>query len=237
MNNTTIQLKIRERLNKLSSNDYSNIQCWQIVEAFNKGMVSWIRRNTHGTNLYKEGAEQSIRRIDDLQKILKDTPNFAVTDKGDYFETNISAWPADYLQFSRINCAVTKECCPDPKRIKVYLAEEANVDEYLGDKNRRPDYSWGETFGVIKGNKLQIYHFKEFEIKTLNLVYYRQPIKIQINGCKDPYENVIPSADIECEFKDDLCELFIDEAMKILAGDTENNFQYQRGSKEVEDNN
>ena len=35
MNNATIQLKIQQRLNKIASNDYDNIECWQIVEAFN----------------------------------------------------------------------------------------------------------------------------------------------------------------------------------------------------------
>ncbi len=44
MNNATIQLKIQQRLNKLASNDFDNIECWQIVEAFNKGQVSWCRR-------------------------------------------------------------------------------------------------------------------------------------------------------------------------------------------------
>lgn len=43
MNNLAIILKIEQRLNKLSSNDYDNIQKWQIVEAFNKGTVDWCR--------------------------------------------------------------------------------------------------------------------------------------------------------------------------------------------------
>jgi hypothetical protein len=42
MNNATIQLKIQQRLNKLASSDYDNIECWQIVEAFNKGQVSCV---------------------------------------------------------------------------------------------------------------------------------------------------------------------------------------------------
>ena len=35
MNNTTLQIKFKQRLNKLASNDYDNLECWQIVEAFN----------------------------------------------------------------------------------------------------------------------------------------------------------------------------------------------------------
>ena len=45
MTNDTIQIKVKQRINKLASNDYDNIMPWEIVEAFNKGQVAWCRRN------------------------------------------------------------------------------------------------------------------------------------------------------------------------------------------------
>ena len=57
MLNSTIQIKVKERLNKLDSLDYDNIECWQIVEAFNKVQIEWARRQLHGGNIYKEGDE------------------------------------------------------------------------------------------------------------------------------------------------------------------------------------
>jgi hypothetical protein len=42
MNNITIQLKVKERLNKLDSQDFDNLQAWQIIEAFNKGQVDMV---------------------------------------------------------------------------------------------------------------------------------------------------------------------------------------------------
>ena len=81
MDNATIQLKVQQRLNKLASQDYDNIECWQIVEAFNKAQVVWCRRQLHGMNQMREGDEQSKRRIDDLQVILKEeTIPFSVKD-------------------------------------------------------------------------------------------------------------------------------------------------------------
>ena len=74
MDNLTISLKIKLRLNKLASNDYDNIPDWQIIEAFNKGVVNWCRRNLAGTNILKEGDEASKRRIDDLQILLTPSP-------------------------------------------------------------------------------------------------------------------------------------------------------------------
>ena len=65
MNNTTVKLKVQQRINKLGSKDYDNIQDWQLVEAFNKGVVGWCRRNLQGTNLTKTGDEATIapRRV------------------------------------------------------------------------------------------------------------------------------------------------------------------------------
>ena len=65
MNNTTLQIKFKQRLNKIASDDYDNIECWQIVEAFNKAQIEWCRRQLHGTNNYREGDEMSKRRVDD----------------------------------------------------------------------------------------------------------------------------------------------------------------------------
>ena len=70
--NTTI-LKIKQRLNKLDSSDYDNLQCWQIREAVNKAQLEWIRRQIHGVNLVKEGDEETRMRVDDLQPLLIQT--------------------------------------------------------------------------------------------------------------------------------------------------------------------
>ena len=100
MNNAALQLKIKQRLNKLASNDYDNIECWQIVEAFNKAQVEWVRRQLHGNNIFKEGDESSKRRVDDLQILLTQQLLFG-TDQPEYFRSE--ELPEDYLQFKRVD--------------------------------------------------------------------------------------------------------------------------------------
>jgi len=235
MNNATIQLKIKQRLNKLASNDYDNIECWQLVEAFNKGQVDWCRRNLHGLNVVKEGDEQSTSRIDDLQVLLEET-SLIMLDKTTYYET-VTSIPSEYLRYKRISVMATNECCPEPRRMVVFLAEQGNVDILLKDVNKKPNFDWAETFATFAGDKLQVYTNGEFEIDKVKFTYYRQPIKIQINGCVDPYTQVQSTIDVECEFKDDLVELLIDEAAKIIAGDIESMVQMQRNNQSVEGNN
>lgn len=232
MLNSTITIKMKQRLNKLDSNDYDNIECWQIVESFNKAQVEWTRRQLHGINLVKEGDEQSTRRKDDLQ-ILLDTFNLGLVNK-EYYYTSVL--PVEYLQWKRVDVYAQKECC-DKRRMTVYLAEEGNLNQLLRDKSKQPNFEWAETFATLKGGNVNIYTNGEFAIQQADLIYYRQPIKIQINGCVDPYTGVQTTTEVQCEFKDDIIELIIDEAVSILAGDIESGNQFSRGSEGAERNN
>ena len=117
MLNSTITIKIKQRLNKLDSQDYDNITCWQIVESFNKAQVEWSRRQLHGINLVKEGDEQSTRRKDDLQ-ILMEKSQLPLADQDYYFSGTL---PVDYLQWKRVDVFANKGCC---------------------DKRMRNDYLW-----------------------------------------------------------------------------------------------
>jgi hypothetical protein len=232
MLNSTITIKVKERINKLDSNDYDNIECWQIVEAFNKAQVEWARRQLHGINQVREGDEQSTRRKDDLQ-ILLTTETLPSVDKEYYYRGVI---PQDYLQWKRVDVFAQKECC-DKRRMTVYLAEEGNLNQLLRDKAKRPDFEWAETFATLKGGDVNVYTNNKFDIERMDLIYYRQPIKIQVQGCVDPYTGVASAANVESEFKDDIIELIIDEAVSIIAGDIESGNQFSRGTEGAERNN
>lgn len=233
MLNSTILLKVKLRLNKLASSDYDNITSWQIIEAFNKGQVDWCRRNLHGSNLKQEGDEQSTSRIDDLQVLLTTTPTFTVNKKSLLYEGNI---PVDYLRWKRLSAKAKNDCCP-ARPLVIYLAEEANVDILLKDKNKQPNFDWAETFCTIENNKIQIYTNDLFDITDAKFTYYRQPRYIQIVGVVNPYTGITSTTEVESEFKDDLVELFVDEAVKNLSGDIESMNQLQIATQKVENNN
>jgi hypothetical protein len=74
-----------------------------------------------------------------------------------------------------------KDCCKK-RPMMVYLAEEGNLRELLRDKSKQPSFEWGETFATLKGGYVNIYTNGEFDIEAADLIYYRQPIKIQINN-------------------------------------------------------
>tara|TARA_B100000519_G_scaffold202748_1_gene222127 strand:- start:4212 stop:5933 length:1722 start_codon:yes stop_codon:yes gene_type:complete len=121
MNNTTLQVKIKQRMNKIDSQDYDNIKSWEIAEAFNKAQLEWCRRQLAGTNIRKEGDEMSKRRIDDLSILLTRKRLLGVDIEYDdtfgYFKsTNFASiydpeQGGDYLEFKRIECG-GQQCFP-----------------------------------------------------------------------------------------------------------------------------
>jgi hypothetical protein len=225
MNNNLVQLKFKERLNKLSSMDYDNIECWQVQEAFNKAQIEWVRRQLHGLTTKKENPEQSINMIDNLQILLTDLPFTSLVKRSTYYET--PSIPSDYLHFVRVAATATTECCAD-RVMSVYLGEEANVEALLSDSFKQPDFDWGETFCTVIGNKIRIYTDNKFDVSAARLVYYRKPRNIGFQYCANVDTGGAYSSEVTCELKDDIIEIIIDEAVAILAGDIADINNYQR---------
>ncbi len=234
MNNNLLQIKVKQRLNKLSSGDYDNIECWMIAEAFNKAQVEWCRRQQHGNNIFKESDEQSITRVDDLQTLITTLDLKGNVVDNLYFETN--KLPSNYMRFKRVSIkGQNTECGPRP--FKVYQGQEADVDELLSDVNSKPSFEWAETFCTLANNNIRIYTNNEFTIVNPKLTYYRLPKPVEFKGCININDETIFTTDQESELKDDIVELIIDEACSILAGDIESMIQMQRGLQSAERTN
>ena len=167
MNNNTLLLKLKQRLNKLDSQDFDYIECWQFVDAFNKVQLEWCRRTLHGGNISKEGDELSKRRIDDLQPLLREL-SLTGTITETYFESN--NFPVNtYLEYKKVSTDAISECCKDPRSMTVYLSEVANVSLLLRDPLKNPDFDWGETFCTIQNNTIRIYKNSNFSAQFPNI--------------------------------------------------------------------
>lgn len=232
MINELARLKLKQRLNKLASSDFTNLECWQEFELLNKAQLSWCRRQLHGGNQYQEGDEESKRRIDDLN-ILLTHKELKSINKDIFFESELI--PSNYFEFKKVIAYIKKNGCQTKKRIVCQLVSEADVEEIITDSLRKPSFLWGETICTLFGNKVRVWTMGDFIIDKLELNYYRFPKTISSTQCL----NVDGSADSEqtIEFKDDIAELIIDEAVSIAAGDIQDVNNYQRLNTEVEKTN
>lgn len=213
-----VSAKIDIRLNKGASQDYDNLWPYIKEEAFNKAVNEWVRRQIHGKNQTQEGDEESLMRVDDLQILLK-TDILTVRNKGLYVESE--KLPLDYLYFKRLTPVVSKENCL-AVNIQSYLKEEANVDSLI----TLPSFDFEETFHTLINNKIRCYHNNNFNIDRLNLTYYRKPKVYSFKKLDDIIE-----------FKDDVADILVDEACKIISSDIESLNQKALAQERAEYNN
>lgn len=242
MTNAELQIKVKERLNKLASLDYDNFECWQIVEAFNKAQLEWIRRQVIGANQLQAGEGSTKMNYDDLQKLVKTVTAPGTTNTGApagwtsvSFDILDPANPKDYLYYSSVYVTAHSECCPDSRNIIVYIVDKADLYVILRDENKRPSFDWGETVAILADNKITIYTDNEFVIDSVSLTYYRKPTPVEFQNCIN-VSTGLPTGDVPCEFKDDIAEIIVDNAVAILAADIESFNQYTRATNSVQNN-
>jgi hypothetical protein len=222
MTNQLLRIELEQRLNKLSSSDYVNLECWMLAAAFNKAMDAWVSRQLEGINQTKSTAEGSIRSIDKLQIILQDSP--LVMNKNDeYWEASL---PDDYVEWSRLSANAVANCCP-PRKLKIFLGEQADLDIALLDKNRQPSFEWAETLATVMSGTVRIYTNNCFDINEPVITYYRRARHVKFANCADPDTGEYNEVDVECEFPTNMTETIIDEAAAILANDMDS---YQKQS-------
>ncbi len=229
MTNETIVIKLEQRLNKLSSADFGNVENWMYIEAFNKGYISWIRRQLEGINQERTGAESTTRRIDDLQFLLSNTP-VAMTDGGIFWSGSI---PDDYLQWCRISAYGIDECCP-ARPLIIFESIEADRDINLMDSGKQPNFEWATTFATLSSKTIRIYTNDLFDIQSAELAYYRVPLNIEIAGVANPYTGITSTTDVLCEAPDNVIEIIIDEAVAILAQDIADYSRAQSAAQNAE---
>lgn len=231
MTNAQLQIKIKERLNKLASLDYDNIECWQIVEAFNKAQLEWVRRQIGGYNQKQTGDGSSKINYDDTQKLITTVPLTGIS-YGDNWTS--LPHPADYMNYSSLYGMGKNHCCPE-RNIIIYIVDKSDLYVILRDANKKPSFEWGETVAVMTDDTFVIYTGGEFEMTSVDLTYYRKPRPVKFQNCID-ISSGLPTGDVPCEFKDDIAEILVDNAVATLAADIESFNQYTRANTSVQNN-
>lgn len=231
MDNNTLQLKFQGRLNKLASQDYDNLECWQIAEAFNKAQLEWTRRQIAGLN-QRQVADEGDKQIKEDLQVLYSEKSLDFVLHPDYAETE--KFPEDYHLTKRVDVKAKSSCC-GARPMRVYPCATSDVTARLRDENARPDFEWAETFYTLGGNRLRVYRTADFDISEIRLTSYHKPREVSFLGCIST-KTGLPLPDVTCEFRDDVTEIIIDEAVSTLAGDIENQLQMQRSKQAATSN-
>lgn len=189
---------VTDRLNKLSSNNSQNIPFPQFVRAFNTSQLQWFEERMK--------IDQTNRiRIDELQQFVKIKPiKFS------------DLLPEDYFHILRVD-GNYNSCSSN-----LALVKESDLNMRLNDAFWKPSKEWNEGLATISGDKINIYG--DF-ITNLNLVYYRTPKEVDIEGYKT-IEGV-QSTNIDPELRNTSLIEVLDMTSKLLASDISDQFRYQ----------
>lgn len=215
MNNTLLQLKIKQRMNSLSSNDYDSIECWMIVEAFNKVQNVFVREEARRSG-------QDTQNLDDLQAVVK-VQELIGENKARFYEAPL---PKDYFAGLRVSAMGVTEDCPNGRPMVIYDADEGNLEMLLRDINRKPSFEWAESFQTMGSGKIRLHTDGLFELTEVKVTYYCKPRPISFATCVNEFDQ--PTPDVESIFKDDVTEMLIDRTASLLSGDIERFNQMQR---------
>lgn len=222
-------LKVKQRLNKKDTSDYDNVPVFEIIEAYNKATTNVVLRLHELNNNYKAGFEATRKRVEDLKFLInKDPLELNVVKKSGYYLTE--NMPANYfIYITSYSLGKTKEC--SGKRIKNYQGEESSINTLLSNQNTNPNFEWGETVVTLAENNMKVYTQDKFDIVNVYLTYLRHPQVVDSQG----YIKVdgTPSVNIDPDLPDHVVEMCIDEAVRILSGDIENQFGMQQSDQNL----
>ena len=206
--------RIQQALEKQDSEFNANLTYWDFEDALNKGLSDWIRRQIHGGNQYLEGSEETTMRVDDLQILLMEK-SLKVRNNSQFADTDTI--PSNYRYYNRLTVYASKDGC-ESITIPSMFIESANVNEYLHNWNFSPSFDFEQCFHIMLNSKFRIFHGNDFKVNKVLLTYYRHPVKIR---CEKIF------LDEKWEWKDDVAEVIIDEAIKILSAAIEHNTALQ----------
>ena len=186
-----IYTRVKDKLNKWSSNSGQNVPERVFIDTFNEAYLHWYNR------LIKiKDKNQDIQ--ESLQTFLREE---CIKPKKGKLSLLIDL-PEDYFYYSRVygNCT-NGEC---EHEVYANPREESNVNRLLKDGFHKPSFVWQDTFFTLGKDQIRFYT-DNFNCDDIVLVYYKCPTLL------------IKDGKIEID-KVDLEEV-IDLTVQILSGD------------------
>lgn len=193
--------------NKLNSNDDINIDIARFVLLYNKWAKVWL--------VSKIRNDRATQKIDESQQLINErvilTPIAVTPEYVNY------ALPNDWYDYVS-GYAI---CSRGPCIGKIINADQVKNEEkrlILFDENWRPDFDFEWLPITIGENKIQVY-FREFEVNSFYIDYYREPKNIDIAG----YQKVdgTQSSDID----PDIYDIYVNEIIDLVVADVSRIYQ------------
>jgi hypothetical protein len=105
--------------------------------------------------------------------------------------------PEDFLDLGNVNGTASGGCCTDVQ-IELWELKTDNENVILNDEDNKPSIEYREAPYYLAEDKVKVL-VDDFEISSLELTYYKYPMKIELDDPNDP-ESGFAREDTHLEF-------------------------------------
>lgn len=187
--------KFQLKFDSLNTEDNIDISPGEFCLIFNEQQNLFVREKIKNNSTRYIDEIECLMVVDKSIKDLKKSKN--------YFSVTL---PDDYLDYVTSSSIANSNNCKN-KKIFNYEVKMVDLNTYLSDEFNKPSFEFEETIVTIGQKGIQIY-YEDFDITEVLLTYYRNPVKIDIEG----YINLEGEESInqDPELPDDIIDKIID---------------------------
>ena len=219
--------KIDQKLNKLSTNEYQQIQLEDKILSLNEGQIKLVKQKLDGPATPSTlGLDAFRKRYEDLQKLIEnyeDHPLDLVPTNPQLhqYTADLTGITPEYMFYMDSYVVADKGRCKDRTIwINRELVHHGDIPVIINNTHYRPSFEYQETFSNINTNQIMVYSDGTFTPKTLYLSYLRYPKRIDKTGYI--HFDGTDSVDSNCELALYLEDELVDLVVENLAMYTEN---------------
>jgi hypothetical protein len=233
--------KIDQKLNKLSTNEYQQINLEDKILALNEAQIKLIKQKVDGQNTISGlGLDAFKKRYEDLQSLVV-TYNHQPLDltlmnaELNQWKANIHLLTPKYMFYIDSYVIADKGRCTDRKIwINRDLAKHGDLQYCLNNTHYKPSFEYQETFNFLSSDEISIFTDGTFTPKQIYISYMRYPVYINKTGYvmldgQDSY-------DADCELETYLEDELLDLTVQNLAMYTENQSAVQSAQFRIQTN-
>jgi len=233
--------KIDQKLNKLSTNVYQQINLEDKILALNEAQIKLIKQKVDGFSTNTGlGLDAFKKRYEDLQSLVITYNHQPLTltlknaELNQYF-ANIHQLVPKYMFYVDSYVLADKGRCTDRKIwINKDLAKHGDLSVLLNNNHYKPSFEYQETFNFISSDEISIFTDGTFTPTQIYISYMRYPVYIdKVGYVRFDGTN---SIDEDCELEAYLEDELVDLTVQSLAMYTENQAAAQSAQLRIQTN-
>lgn len=164
-------LKSLQKAEENATNGGIKMDRARFIQMFNSEQIRLVRSFLDLRN------DNRIKHIQHLMVYSKELERKSSYDK----PKSVSfSFPEDYLEFVNVDGIFTKGEC-EATDFAMWETKNEDIQELIADEFNKPNFEYRETFYTIGEDSVRVY-VSDFDVKSLNMTYYRYPKNVDIEG-------------------------------------------------------